>query len=107
MYVRVLHFSCRQETNRESLQRVFRLIVDEARKKDGYIGATLLMRERACRGMALMYWRDEAAASQAGPAIVTLLGEHAHDLLSDHPDVQGYNLVEGTAIPEFTDNNVG
>lgn len=100
MYVRVLNFTCRPETDKQQIQTVYRLIIDEARTVDGFIGSTLLMRESACVGMAMIYWKDETAAAEAGPVMVSLLGEHAHDLLDNPPEIEGYHVVENGILPE-------
>lgn len=94
MYVRVLNFTCRQDTEVEQIQQVYRLIVEEARTADGFIGSALLMKENACLGMAMMYWQDETAAANAGARIVSLLGEHAHAVLDHPPEVEGYHVIE-------------
>jgi hypothetical protein len=100
MYVRVLNFVCREETQKEDIQRVYRKVVEEAGSADGFIGSALLMKENACLGMAMMYWRDAEAAAKAGPGIVTILGEHIHDLLDHPPDIEGYHLIENGIITE-------
>ena len=100
MYVRVLNFVCRANTETSDIRRIYRLIADEAGNSDGFIGSTLLMRENACLGMALMYWRDEHSAAEAGPAIVELLGEHAHSLLDNAPEIEGYYVIENGILPD-------
>ncbi|MEX2425704.1 MAG: hypothetical protein WD401_02975 [Thermomicrobiaceae bacterium] len=100
MYVRVLHFVCRKETQPEAVQEVYRMIRDEASSHEGFLGSTLLMRVSICQGMALMYWRDEEAASAAGPSIVSLLGKYAHELLHDHPEVQGYDVMDESFLSD-------
>ena len=102
MYVRVLHFTCREDVEKPQIQKVYRLVVEQARNVDGFIGATLLMRENACLGMAMMYWRDEYAAGKAGPSIVSVLGKHAYDLLEHPPDMEGYYVVENGILPDHT-----
>jgi hypothetical protein len=94
MYVRVLNFVCRQEIEREQVQRFYRLMIEHAQDIDGFIGGTLLMQEAACDGMALMYWTDKEAASTAGPVLLEILGQHIHDLLDTPPDIRGFDVVE-------------
>jgi hypothetical protein len=100
MYVRVLHFTCREDTQKHQIQDVYRRIVSEVQDADGFIGSTLMMREHACLGMAMMYWRDDAAAAKAGPHIVSLLGEHAHGLLEHAPQIEGYFVIENGILPK-------
>lgn len=100
MYVRVLTFVCREDVHKEQVQKVYRLMVHEARGINGFIGSTLLMRENACNGMAMLYWEDEQAAADAGPILVDLLGEHIHDLLDTPPDIAGYHVVENGILPQ-------
>jgi heme-degrading monooxygenase HmoA len=100
MYVRVLNFVCRKETQKEQIQSVYRLMIKEARDIDGFIGGTLLMQETACDGMALMYWKDEAAAAAAGPILVEVLAEHIYSLLDTPPEIRGYHVVENGIKPE-------
>lgn len=102
MYVRVMHFTCREETEKRDIQRVYRMIVEQARKTDGFIGGTLMMRENTCLGMAMFYWRDEQAAGSAGPGIVEIFGKHAHDLLDHPPDVEGYHVIENGILPDHS-----
>lgn len=100
MYVRVLHFTCRKDTETSEIQKAYRLVVAHAREVEGFVGATLLMRENACLGMAMMYWRDEHAAKEAAPSIVETLGKLANELLDGPPDVEGYYVVENGILPE-------
>jgi hypothetical protein len=100
MYVRVLHFTCREDVEKPQIQSVFRMIVDHARSADGFMGSTLMLRENACMGMAMMYWRDEVAAGAAGPEIVRLLGEHAYSLMQSAPEIEGYHVIESEILPE-------
>ena len=100
MFVRVLNFTCRKETEISDIQEVYRTIADHARTFDGFVGSTLLMRQHACCGMAMMYWDSEEAASAAGTGIVALLGEHAYHLMDDAPEIQGYHVIENGILPE-------
>ena len=100
MYVRVLHFNCREEAEKPEIRKLYRLVVELARDMDGFFGSTLLMRENACLCMAMMYWRDDHAARAAGPSIVALLGEHTHDLLSEPPNIEGYYVIENGILPQ-------
>ncbi len=99
MYVRVLSFTCRVDAEKQQIQNVYRLVIDEVRHIDGFIGSTLLMRENACSGMAMIYWRHEDAATEAGPGIISVLSEHAHQLLDHAPDIEGYHVIENGIIP--------
>ena len=99
MYVRVLNFVCRADAEQSEIQRVYRLLADQAGSVDGFIGSSLLMREGACNGMALIYWKDSESASRAGPELLKLLAEHAHHLLDHAPDVEGFYVIENGIIP--------
>lgn len=94
MYVRVLSFACRGDVHLDQIQRVYREVADNASNLDGFMGSSLLMSEESCRGMALMYWRDRQAASNAGPTLVSLLGDRINDVLDQPPDISGYDLIE-------------
>jgi heme-degrading monooxygenase HmoA len=100
MFVRVLNFTCRQDTEIEQIREVYKHIAEHARTVDGFIGSTLLMRQHACCGMAMMYWESEDAAVAAGTGIVTLLGEHAHALMDGPPEVQGYHVIENGILSQ-------
>lgn len=100
MFVRVLNFTCRKDTDIDQIRQVYRRIADHARTIEGFVGSTLLMRQHACCGMALMYWESEQAAADAGTGIVELLGEHAHDLMEGPPEIQGYHVIENGILPE-------
>jgi hypothetical protein len=100
MYVRVLNFVCRKDTQTEQIQQVYRLMVDEARGIEGFLGATLMMRENACQGMAMMYWQNEQAASNAGPILIEVLGKYIHELLDTPPEISGYHVVENGILPD-------
>lgn len=100
MFVRVLNFTCRQDTDIDQIRQVYHRIADHARTVDGFVGSTLLMRQHACCGMAMMYWESEQSAANAGTGIVELLSEHAYALLDGPPDIQGYHVVENGILPE-------
>jgi hypothetical protein len=99
MFVRVLNFVCREDTQKEQIQQVYRLVIERAQEIEGFVGSTLLMQQDACNGMALMYWQSEEAAAQAGPFLVEILGEYIHDLLDTPPEVAGYYVVENEIVP--------
>jgi heme-degrading monooxygenase HmoA len=98
MYVRALTFICREETVRDEVVQVYRMLAAKAEENEGFVGSTLLMREGACQGMALIFWSDEDAAQNAGPHLIKLLGEHAYGLMETPPEIAGYHVIENGII---------
>lgn len=94
MYVRVLSFVCREDVSSDEIKSVYQEVTNEAESLDGFLGASLLMGEESCRGMALIYWRDHDAASAAGPRLVSVLGQRIHEILVHPPEITGYNVLD-------------
>ena len=94
MYVRTLTFECRSDVGQRDIETVYHELIDVASRRDGFAGSTLMMSEDACRGMAMIFWRDQQAATDASDELVELLGSRIHDLLDHPPDIAGYLVLD-------------
>jgi hypothetical protein len=102
MYVRVLTFECLPDVNEEQVNHVYRSVVDAAQREDGFKGATLLMREDACRGMAMVFWRDKDSATAAGTTLLDVLNNKIYTMLANPPDISGYDVLDEESLPTLS-----
>lgn len=100
MYVHTLTFCARPQVTNAQTTELYETLVARLSELDGFLGSALLLSSDTSHGMSLSYWRDAAAADEAGTELLPLLLDQIHELVQQPPDIRGYELLHHALSPQ-------
>ena len=98
MYVRVISYSFPPSVTVEQAEAIYGDMMKLTESLPGFQGLSLLINEETRQAISLSYWEDQASATEAGAVILPLLMERTKDLVSQPPEVTGFDLVRQTFV---------
>lgn len=105
MYARLINFTFEPSVTHDQAHDMYQDLVKQFQATHGCCGYSLMLMSNARHGVTLTYWDDAEAASAAGERILPMIIERMRDLLTEPPEILGYEVIDHVMIDQDRDDS--
>ncbi len=98
MYARLIQLCFKQTVSHDQAHALYQELINECRRIDGFRGYSFMLMPSSRRGLTLTFWDDATCASAGGEQVLPTIIERMGDLLSEAPEITGYEVVDHVMI---------